>query len=408
VDAPPTVQFDHHSSEFAENWAEELRELRARCPVARTDAHDGYWVLTKAQDVHAAGVNTDAFSSERPAEDLHMMSLTIPRMRYPLAFPTIPAEFDPPASRDYRHFMNTLVSPRAVELLRPSVAKWTTYFLDQIAGRGECDLVTDFTTRVPACVTLEWMGLPLDNWAQFVKAQHDGFVYPPGSPEFIEATRLKALVMQDLVDAVASRRAEPRDDVITKLVQGTAGGVPLTDEEIISMATILVGGGVDTTASLLGSTLVHLGLHPEDRHRLIAEPDLLKSATEEFLRAYCPAMAHARTVVHDTEIGGYTLKAGDRVLLSWMSANYDEEAFEDPEQVVLDRFPNRHYTFGIGTHRCAGSHFARMMFKEALTLFLERIPDYTIVDPSLLKTYPDKSLAFGYSTIPIRFEPQGR
>ena len=167
---------------------------------------------------------------------------------------------------------------------------------------------------------------------------------------------------------------------------------------------LLIAGGVDTTTSLTGSTLVHLSANPHDRERLIREPDLLDIATEEFLRKFAPSQSMARTVRSDTEIGGCPVGAGERVLIPWVAANHDPSMYPDPDRVLLDRQPRTHLSFGIGSHRCAGAHLARAMFRAMVTAILTRIPDYQVQVEGLVKNESVGSQA-GWDSIPVVFTP---
>jgi cytochrome P450 len=168
-----------------------------------------------------------------------------------------------------------------------------------------------------------------------------------------------------------------------------------------------VGGGVDTTTSLASSALVHLNRDRELRERLITEPDLLEPATEEFLRVYPPLASIARTARQDIELRGCAIRSGERVLISRHAANFDEEAFERPEEFIVDRFPNRHVSFGLGPHRCSGSHLARLMFQEMMRQILGRMPDYEI-DEDRIEPYPDRGMVQGWASLPARFTPGPR
>ena len=161
---------------------------------------------------------------------------------------------------------------------------------------------------------------------------------------------------------------------------------------------LLIGGGVDTTTALTSAALVHLGRDLELRGRLIAEPALLPTATEELLRVYPPSRTHARTVTRDVELGGCWLRAGDRVLLGEASACHDDLAFPDADRFVADRSPNRHVAFGMGIHRCVGSHLARLEAVEILTAVLERIPDYQLGE---VVEYPNWAAIGGWASIPV-------
>ena len=186
-----------------------------------------------------------------------------------------------------------------------------------------------------------------------------------------------------------------------------ADGVKIAPDDAEAVVLLTIGGGVDTTTSVTSAALLHLSRHPADRRRLVAEPDLLDSAIEEFLRVYPPARTHARTAVRDTELGGCPVAKGDRVLLSEVSANHDESAFPDADRFVIDRFPNRHVAFGLGIHRCPGSHLARAQFKEMLRQVLERMPDYTVRDADVVE-YTNWSAIGGWARLPATFTPGRR
>ena len=168
-----------------------------------------------------------------------------------------------------------------------------------------------------------------------------------------------------------------------------------------------LGGGVDTTSGMLSHTFAYLDEHPEHRARLRDDPDFLRLGTEEFLRWVSPIRMLARTVTKDTELGGQQLRAGDRVNVSFSAANRDEAMFDDPDTVVLDRFPNRHAGFGIGIHRCLGSNLARVVFQIVLRQILTRMPDYRI-DRARAESYQTLSIVNGWVTIPSFFSPGTR
>jgi cytochrome P450 len=168
---------------------------------------------------------------------------------------------------------------------------------------------------------------------------------------------------------------------------------------------LTIGGGVDTTTALTSAALVHLGRNLDDRARLSADPGLLDTATEEFLRLYPPARTHARTLARDTDFGGCAMRAGDRALLSEISANRDQAAFPDAERFLIDRFPNRHVSFGVGIHRCPGSHLARLEFKTMVRRVMDRLPDF-VLDEDAVSEYPNWSMLGGWAAIPVSFAPR--
>jgi cytochrome P450 len=182
-----------------------------------------------------------------------------------------------------------------------------------------------------------------------------------------------------LQEAIAEREAVPTDDFISELLNSEHDGEPITRDVVMGMCALLLIAGIDTTWSSIGSTMWHLAAHPDDRRRLIAEPDLMPTAIEEFLRAYAP-VTMARRLVEDTDYNGCPIKAGERILMNFPGANRDPEVFPDADKVILDRQQNRHLAFGAGIHRCAGSNLARMELRVAVEEWIKRIPSFGLAD----------------------------
>jgi cytochrome P450 len=177
---------------------------------------------------------------------------------------------------------------------------------------------------------------------------------------------------------IASRRAEPTDDFVSKLIASEVEGHRLTDKEIHSFLTVTFGAGFETTHDAMSVTLHHLGEHPEQIARLRREPDLVTTAVEEFLRFVTPIQIFGRNKTRDTTVHGTTIPEGDIVALGFGSANHDPDQFPDPEKVVLDRSPNRHVAFGSGPHTCLGAPVARLEMEITLTEFVRRVPSWRI------------------------------
>ena len=180
-------------------------------------------------------------------------------------------------------------------------------------------------------------------------------------------------------EQVAFRREHPSDDLISQLLASELDGAPLTPKHVLGTCFLLLMAGIDTTWSSIGSSLWHLSTHLDDRDRLVAEPDLLPTAIEEFLRAYAP-VTMARIASEDTELGGCPVSAGDRVLLPFPAGNRDPEMFDRPDEVLIDRAKNRHAAFGVGIHRCLGSNLARMELRVAIDEWLNRFPRFALVE----------------------------
>jgi len=184
-----------------------------------------------------------------------------------------------------------------------------------------------------------------------------------------------------LVAQVHDHLDHPREDLTTYLINAELHGRKLEPSHVVGTLVLLLIAGIDTTWSAIGASLWHLAKTPADRERLVAEPGLLPTATEEFLRAYAP-VTMARLVRQDMHWRGADMKADDWILLSFPAANRDPAQFDRAGEVVIDRQANRHAAFGLGIHRCVGSHLARMELRTALEVWLERIPEFTLEDPS--------------------------
>ncbi|MFG1891133.1 cytochrome P450 [Micromonospora sp. NPDC049051] len=402
---PAADRFDHHSAGCNADPVGYYRAYRQSCPVGRTDAHGGFVYTTRYADVVRVARDDDTFSSARSTAGGAGTAIVIPRGP---GLEQYPIELDPPAATDYRNLINPLLTQEAVAKLAPMVARHTTRIIDDFIAQGSVDFVRDLTNPLPAAVTLDWLGFPEADWARLAGPIHDIFAALPGSERARRGAEGLAYMDSRIRDLVQERRAEPTTDAVSYLAnQRRADGELFDVDELVSVIGLLIAGGVDTTTSLTGSTLVHLSRHPEQRQRLIASPDLLRTATEEFLRVFAPSQSMARTARADADVGGCPVAAGERILIPWVAANHDPAVFPDPEQVRLDRDAARHLSFGIGSHRCAGAHLARLMFQEMITQVLTRLPDYRIVEAGLVG-YPTRGNQSGWDAIPAVFTPGPR
>lgn len=401
------VDFDHHSNDYLADrlgaWAK-LRET----PVVYSPNHGGFWVVSGYEEVTQVSRDEATFTSEFGERDgivFHGI-VGIPRSRgIP---PAGIAEAPPPLHQALRRVLNPYLLPPAVEEMLPFAAELTDWFLDQHVESGRMDLVRDLTNPVPAVVTMRLVGLPCDRWEHYAELFHSTVAYAPGSPEYSRAVSRVPGMMASLLDQVRDRRVEPRGDMISALAGlRSESGDPLSEESIGSILWNLIAGGLDTTTSLTSLSLHHLAAHPELRARLVADPGLLPSATEEFLRYFSVNETLSRTVAKDTELDHQRLRAGEVVMISWLAANHDPAVFDRPGEVRLDRSPNQHLAFGVGPHRCIGMHLARSLFQTMAGVVLARIPDY-VVDGSATRFYEGNPMMAGAVSMPIRFTPGPR
>jgi cytochrome P450 len=399
----PIVHFDHNSQEHSADPVASYHELREAHPVAWSEAHGGYWVLSSYDAVFEAARDDDVFSSARNGYGGEGLTVVIPKTPMHLH---IPIEFDPPEFRKYRRVVNPIAAPAAVDRMAPMIKKYTTWFIDQVIESGECDLTQ--VIGVPSIVTVDWLGLPVKDWRRYSFAHHAVLAAVPGSEEYERATKVELPALSEQMrEVIAARRAEPTGDLISYLVQQEVDGRPLTDKEVFSMIELILAGGVGTTASLVSQALVWLYQHQDVRQHLIDHPEKLERAIEEFLRYFSPTQALARTVAQEAEFQGVTVHVGDRVLLAWGSANRDKDAFDNADELDIERWPNRHTAFGVGIHRCLGSHLGRALAHELLSQILERMPDY-VVDLDNVKPYPHQGTNTGWQSIPATFTPGPR
>jgi len=403
------IDLDLHAPEFLDDRFGRYAELRERCPVVFDTAYGGFWFVTDYENVLAVARDTDTFKHQylpgAPDGVDYEGIVGYPR------HPDIPAqgvsEIDGPDHHDLRRALNGEFSPAAVDALRPQMEAVATWFLDEIVERGHGDLVLDFTSPVPSVLTLQMMGLPVENWARYSEFFHTMSAQLPGTPEYDQAMSLAPGMMEELLGHAAYRREHLGADVTSLLLTMERASGPLTDEQVGNVMFNLVAGGVDTTTSLASQALHHLGTHPEARQRLIDEPELMPLAIEEYLRYFCPSESLTRTAARDVELDGQQIKKGDRLWVSWIGANRDPKAFDRADEVVIDRDPNHHLAFGLGGHRCIGMHLARTETEVMLREVLTRIPDYEI-DPAGYVPYPTNMMMNGVTTMPASFTPGPR
>jgi cytochrome P450 len=400
---PTQVDFDLSGMHTRRASDEALEAVRATgCPVVWTEDNGGHWIVGNYELVAAAFRDWETFSSERTDPGRSAIAFTNSSLP-----PCLPEESDPPRWYGYRRALAQILSPQASERLRARARHWTAVALDRVVRSGEIEFVHDLTCPVPASVTLEWLGYPQDEWQWFSDTFHGISAYPAGSPEHKEASQAYGPVLARIEEELHDRIVSPRDDALTSIAHHEVDGERLPEDVAQSIAFLTTVGGIDTTTALAGGALLHLSQFPEDRRRLIDEPELLPSATEEFLRFYPPARAHKRIVAADTEFGGVAMKQGDEVLLSEVAAGRDDAEFPDADQFVIDRNPNRHVSFGVGIHRCPGSHLARIVFSEMLSGVLRSMPDYRIALDEVVD-YPDWAMVGGWQRMPATFTPTAR
>lgn len=370
------TDWDHTHDDYAAAAPEIWADLRDRCPVAHTDRFGGAWLPTRHSDVSAIAHDTDHFSSQSI-----IVSDFRPSAPAPVGFAP-PITSDPPFHELARRLLLPAFSPKAIRPLEAATRTLCRALIDEMLASGDplVDAATAYTQHIPVGVIAHMLGVPPEDGDRFRVFIHRILEKPGQSgPTDTEDTMISYLQR-----AIQDHRDHPRDDLIGYLLGLDLDGEPLDDDHIIGTVALLLIAGIDTTWSAIGASIWHLAQNPDDRRRLVTEPELMPNALEEMLRAYAP-VTMARLVSDDIEMGGQHLTRGDWVLLPFPSANRDPEAFDRADEVVLDRTKNRHAAFGLGIHRCLGSNLARMELRVALEEWLRRVPDFELSDPGAVR-----------------------
>jgi len=361
--------FDHTDPLWTENPYPIWDALRAASPVVHTERFLGCYMPTTFDAVKRIAYDTEHFSSRR----------VVVRDVRPDTIPAPPITSDPPEHKPSKQLLLPSFTPDAVKKLEPRVRAICNELIDGFINDGGCDAAARYSRHIPVRAIAHMLGIPEGDSDRFIKWIHE--ILELGIKE--QAILMKAVheMMAYFGAHIERRRNEPTDDLITTLMNARdQNGQPLPDLHVQGTLRLLLIAGIDTTWSAIGSSLWHLARTPADRERLLAEPELLPTAVEEFLRAYAP-VTMAREVMKETEIGGCPIKPGNMVLLSFPAANRDPSVFPDADKVVIDRKQNPHAAFGLGIHRCIGSNLARMEMTVAIEEWLRRIPDFRL-DPA--------------------------
>jgi cytochrome P450 len=382
------TDFDHLDPRWVEDPYPIWDELRATCPVAHTERYRGVYFPTRFEDVRAVAHDTEHFSSRR----------IMVRDQPPPRIPAPPITSDPPRHRTEKNLLLPAFTPDAIRRHEAATREICRTLVARVAGEAGWDAAVAYAQEIPVRVIALILGVSAEDGDRFRKWIED--LLQTGITEPAVLMRALGETGEYFAAELERRRAEPRDDVISRLAAARIDGEPVDEDRLVGMLRLLLIAGIDTTWSAIGACLWHLAQHPDDRRRLAADPEMIPTAVEEFLRAYAP-VTMAREVVKETTINGCTLQPGQMVLLSFPAANRDPAAFADAGRVVIDRAENRHAAFGLGIHRCIGSNLARMEIAVALREWLARIPEFRL-DPAEKVTWSEGTVR-GPRRLPVLF-----
>ncbi|ROO85133.1 cytochrome P450 [Actinocorallia herbida] len=385
-----------------------LSLLRRESPVHLVEAPDynPFWAITRHADImeierdHALWINEPrpllaAAEFDRLQEEQRAMGMALSTLIH----------MDDPHHRVVRAIGADWFRPKAMRALQPRIDELAHRYVDRLAELGgECDFVQQVAVHYPLYVILSLLGLPESDFPRMLKLTQELF---GGQDEELQRGTTAEEQMAALFDffnyfnaVTAARRAEPTDDLASAIANARVDGEYLSDVDVASYYVIIATAGHDTTSSTISGGLHALIEHPDQLTRLKENPDLLPLATDEMIRWVTPVKEFMRTATRDTQVGGVPIAKGESVLLSYPSANRDEDIFDDPFRFDIGRDPNRHLAFGFGVHYCLGAALARMEIRSLYTALLPRLESIELAGtPEWTAT----TFVGGLKHLPIRY-----
>lgn len=390
------VDFNHGTPDISDALFDWGTKLQREAPIAYSEAHGGFWIVSRYADIVAITKDTEHFINAEGA--------TLPPLAQPV--PLLPLESDPPEHFYYRKVLLPLLSAKVINNHVAKIRSIVVEALEGFKADGGGDAVADYAARIPARALACVLGFTDDDAYRFDR-DFSAVVHAAGIGDTERQAFALDRFMSFLGEKLAERRADPaHDDVVSQLVRHEVDGRRLTDRECLGMMFALGGAGIDTTKHAIGHAIHAIGVDPSLRRKLIDDPSAITGMVEECLRLQTPAFMTARTVNKAATVGGVDMAPGERVLIVFGWANRDDAVFSNPDELQTDRTPNRHLAFGHGPHQCVGMHLARLEMRIAIEELLRRVPDYELADPEdSPKLYG--GLMWGFSTLPIRV-PAGR
>jgi cytochrome P450 len=357
----------------------------------------GYYALTRFADVKALEGDYQTFSNEPNATLFNVNSMGDERHRMMLYT-------DPPWHTAHRRFLGEELTPKSVKAFAAKVERVVDDVIDEVIENGECDLVTDIGGKLASYVTADMMGLPRELLVNvYVLSEEINNSKSLAEGQGLEAVMKMGAHSQAIFDG---RRAEPRDDMVTRMVHGEYAGYEVDAMQFGIDFILIVNAGGDTTRNVVGGGMLALFDNPDQHAKLLAEPALVPSAVEEMLRWVSPIVYQRRTATVDTELYGTPIKAGTKVASYYGAANRDPRVFTNPDSFNVERHPNAHVAFGFGPHFCLGSHLARQELVLMIRQLLTRMPDMKPAGPAVWELPPGVApTVIGPRSLPVTFTP---
>ncbi len=417
TDAPsPPCEIDALDPCFYDDPWETYRWLRRHSPI-HWDAKNELWVISRHADVSHISRNQDLYSA---ADGVR------PRVAAPMSI----ISMDDPEHTRQRRLVSRGFTPAKVRAITDHIRDVSNQIIDEVAQKGALDFVEDLAIHVPLIVIAEMMGLDpeqrghLYKWSDAMMAG-DSAVEPDDPRLHAAAVAFGeyAVMCQGLID---ERRANPgaTDDIISTLTQAFDDGAlarddrggaavdaddllhgELTDDELFMFLVLIVVAGNETTRNALTGGLVAFSQFPDQKERVIQDPSLWDTAVDEIIRFVTPVLTFSRTVTRDHAYNGVDFKAGDKVFMLYQSANRDEDVFDAPDELRVDRSPNPHLAFGIGTHYCMGANLARAEVRVVFEELFRRLADIRVPEGTAQQR-GESSLVLSLQHLPAVFTPE--
>jgi len=351
-------------------------------------------MILRHEDVRRAAKDWQTFSSDAP------FRVPIPSEEAVRSMRQLPIETNPPEHTDYRAIVEPFFQRAKDPAMIAQVEQLMEAMLSQALSRESVEIVYDFALPIQSRALTHLLNVPASEGETWIGWGIHVFKVTGG--EFKTGN-----VLEDYLHAQFDRaEASPGEDFFSALVKAEYRGRKLTREEMMGFANLAFAGGRDTIIHTIACALGHLAMHPEALEYLRADPKRITLASEEFFRVFMPLTHIGRVCPADTEVNGFTVKAGERVSLAWASANFDEAAFPDAHDIRLDRKPNPHLSFGFGTHLCLGAPHARLILRTLLRLCCERVKRITLIEST---ERVEKEALFqrvlGYDSLVLKLEP---
>jgi cytochrome P450 len=387
-----TVDFDPLRPETFDSFHEEFARLRAQCPVARSDAWNGFWAILGYDEVVAAAGDPELFTTT--------VQNVVPKVAFTGRRP--PLHLDPPEHTPYRRALNPYFTSARIAALEPAVRRVTVDLLDPLVAKGGGDVCAEFTHRLPGYVLAEFFNLTPDLGMRIREATRE---FVAAVQKFdLDAVKRTSLALYDIArELIEMRKAEPLDpatDPVTGLLAARdADGEPLPEDMLLGTIRQFIVVGMVAPCVFIGSMVVHLARNPELQQRLRDDPSLVPAAVDEYLRLLTPYRGFARTPTRDVEIGGRLIRKDEPCAVVYASANRDENVFPNPHEFELGR-PNigKHVAFGVGPHRCAGAPLAVLMLRVTLAELLARTSAIEVDGEIAMTGWPE----WGTLSVPVR------